>query len=113
MKGNKDVITVYFDVKTLFDNATPTLSGTLTTEMSEEIKKYLIYKNFLFEVIKLATEGFKSSINSQNFLSRIAHSLYGTIIEVEEELSEILDNINEVVKFRKRKKFLWIGLLPH
>ena len=27
MKGNKDVITVYIDVKTLFDSATPTLSG--------------------------------------------------------------------------------------
>ena len=52
----------------------------------------------MFEVIKLATEGFKSSIKSQNFLSRIAHSLNGTIIEVEEELSEILDNINEAVK---------------
>lgn len=98
MKGNKDVITVYIDVKTLFDSATPTLSGTLTTEMSEEIKKYLIYKNFLFEVIKLAIESFKSSIKSQNVLSRIAHSLNGTIIEAEEELSEILDNINEVVK---------------
>lgn len=98
MKGNKDVITVYIDVKTLFDSATPTLSGTLTTEMSEEIKKYLIYKNFLFEVIKLATEEFKNSIKSQNFLSRIAHSLNGTIIEAEKELSEILNNINKVVK---------------
>ena len=98
MKGNKDVITVYIDVKTLFDSATPTLSGTLTTEMSEEIKKYLIYKNFLFEVIKLATEGFKSSIKTQPLFSLIAHSLRGTVAEVEEELSEILDNINEVVK---------------
>ena len=98
MRGNKDVITVYIDVKTLFDSATPTLSGTLTTEMSEEIKKYLIYKNFLFEVIKLATEGFKSSIKTQPLFSLIAHSLRGTVAEVEEELSEILDNINEVVK---------------
>lgn len=98
MKGNRDVITVYIDVKTLFDSATPTLSGALTSEMSEEIKKYLIYKNFLFEVIKLATEEFKSSIKSQNIFSRITHSLNGTIAEVEEELSEILDNINEVIK---------------
>lgn len=98
MKGNKDVITVYIDVKTLFDSATPTLSDTLTAEMSEEIKKYLIYKNFLFEVIKLATKEFKSSIKSQNFFSRITHSLNGIVAEVEEELSEILDNINEVVK---------------
>lgn len=85
MKGNKDVITVYIDVKTMFDSATPTLSGTLKTEMSEEIKKYLIYKNFLFEVIKLSTEGFRNSIKSQNFLSRLAHSLNGTVIEVEEK----------------------------
>lgn len=98
MKENKDVITVYIDIKTLFDSATPTFSGNLTTEMSEEIKKYLIYKNFLFEVIKLATKEFKSSIKSQNIISRIAHSLNGTVAVVEEELSEILVNINEVVK---------------
>lgn len=46
MKENKDVITVYIDVKTLFDSATPTLSGTLTTEMSEEIKNILSIKIF-------------------------------------------------------------------
>lgn len=98
MKGNKDVITVYIDIKTLFDSATPILSGNLTIEMSEEIKKYLIYKNFLFEVIKLATKEFKNSIKSQNFFSRITYSLNGKVAEVEEELQEILDNINEVVK---------------
>lgn len=98
MRGNKDVITVYIDVKTLFDSATPTLAGTLTTEMSDEIKKYLIYKNFLFEVIKLATKEFKVSIKSRNIFSRISHSLNGTVSEVEEELLEILDNINGVVK---------------
>lgn len=98
MRGNRDVITVYIDVKTLFDSATPTLSGTLTTEMSEEIRKYLIYKNFIFEVIKRATEEFRSSIKSQNILSRMALSLIGTVAEVEKELSKVLDNINEVVK---------------
>ncbi len=47
-----DVVTIYIDVKTLYDNATPTLNGSSDIEQVDlEIKKYFIYKNFLFEVI--------------------------------------------------------------
>ena len=44
MIQNKDVITVYIDVKTLYDGATPTLNTAIETPISTELKKYLIYK---------------------------------------------------------------------
>lgn len=58
MIQNKDVITVYIDVKTLYDGATPTLNTAIETPISTELKKYLIYKNFLFEVVKEANNNF-------------------------------------------------------
>jgi len=44
---------IYIDIKTIFDKATPTLDYKKEQYISnKEITKYLIYKNFLKEVIK-------------------------------------------------------------
>ena len=49
---NKNIISIYIDVKTLYDNSTPTISTTVdTTVSSEELIKYFIYKSFINQII--------------------------------------------------------------
>ena len=98
MKKDEKVITVYIDVKSLFDGATPALSKALPLEITDEIKRYLIYKNFLFEVINEASKSLKQSIKAQPFLKRIFKTVNGTEIRVEEEFKKIKDNVDDVVK---------------
>lgn len=98
MKGRKDVITVYIDVKSLFDGATPTITGDLPCEISEELKKYLIYKNFLFEVVEEARQNLHESIKAQPIWNRIKSAFDGREQMVEEEFEDIKDNIDSVIK---------------
>ena len=49
---DKRIISIYIDVKTLYDNSTPTISvASETTVSSEELIKYFIYKSFINEII--------------------------------------------------------------
>lgn len=98
MKKHKEIITVYIDVKTLFDSATPSMSQDLPVEISEEIKRYLIYKNFLFEVINEANKNLHESIKAQPFLTRMIKAVSGTEQRVEAEFEEMRNNIDNVVK---------------
>ncbi len=98
MKKQKEIITVYIDVKTLFDGATPSMSQDLPVEISEEIKRYLIYKNFLFEVINEANINLHESIKAQPFLTRMIKAVSGSEQRVEAEFEEIRNNIDNVVK---------------
>lgn len=98
MKTKQDIITVYIDVKTLFDSATPSLSQHLSAEMTDEIKRYLIYKNFLFEVIKEANKNLHDSIRTQPTITRVIKAINGTEQKVESEFENIKNNIANVVK---------------
>lgn len=98
MKKNKDVITVYIDVKSLFDSATPSITQELPANISDEIKRYLIYKNFLFQVINEANKNLHDSIKAQNVFKRMLSAVSGTEQRVEDEFIEIQNNIDNVVK---------------
>lgn len=98
MKKIENVITVYIDVKTLFDGATPSISHNLSEEISSEIKKYLIYKNFLFEVIKEASENLHQSIKSQSFIKKMIKTVSGKEQYVENEFEKIKNSVDDVIK---------------
>ena len=98
MIQNKDVITVYIDVKTLYDGATPTLNTAIETPISTELKKYLIYKNFLFEVVKEANNNFRETVMKGSVLSRLRQTLGGKMNCVEMAFDQMLSNLDSVIK---------------
>lgn len=98
MIQNKDVITVYIDVKTLYDGATPTLNTAIETPISTELKKYLIYKNFLFEVVKEANNNFRETVMKESVLSRLRQTLGGKMNYVEMAFDQMLSNLDSVIK---------------
>lgn len=98
MKKKEDVITVYIDVKSLFDGATPTLSKGISEDLSDEIKKYLIYKNFLFQVMAEANKNLHESIKAQSLWKRVVSAFNGKENIVEDEFSKIKENLDKVVK---------------
>ena len=98
MIQNKDVITVYIDVKTLYDGATPTLNTAIETPISTELKKYLIYKNFLFEVVKEANNNFRETDMKGSVLSRLRQTLGGKMNYVEMAFDQMLSNLDSVIK---------------
>ena len=94
-----DVVTIYIDVKTLYDNATPTLNGSSDIEQVDlEIKKYFIYKNFLFEVINKANENFEQTLKNQSFIKRFKGFVSGISVEIDKEFEKMKNNIDDVVK---------------
>lgn len=98
MIQNKDVITVYIDVKTLYDGATTTLNTAIETPISTELKKYLIYKNFLFEVVKEANNNFRETVMKGSVLSRLRQTLGGKMNYVEMAFDQMLSNLDSVIK---------------
>lgn len=98
MIQNKDVITVYIDVKTLYDGATPTLNTAIETPISTELKKYLIYKNFLFEVVKEANNNFRETVMKGSVRSRLRQTLGGKMNYVEMAFDQMLSNLDSVIK---------------
>lgn len=98
MIQNKDVITVYIDVKTLYDGATSTLNTAIETPISTELKKYLIYKNFLFEVVKEANNNFRETVMKGSVLSRLRQTLGGKMNYVEMAFDQMLSNLDSVIK---------------
>ena len=76
MLSNSEVITIYIDVKTLYDNASPVLNIDVSmVDYAEELKKYFLYKNFLFEVIQKANENFRESVENAPLLRKLVHGI--------------------------------------
>jgi len=98
MKKRRDVITIYIDVKTLYDSATPKLSQEVSSEISDEIRKYIIYKNFLFEVIKEANKSFQETVQHQSFFEKMKIAVEGVEQYVADEFEEMKENVNRVVQ---------------
>ncbi len=101
MIQNDKVICLYIDVKTLYDSATPNLIVDEAPNMSiinEEITKYLIYKNFLHEVITKTKDAFKHSLKNKNALYRISSFMNGESEEVDIALETVQLSLDDVFK---------------
>lgn len=97
MLNNDEVVTIYIDVKTLFDGATPSLNINKPLEgCKEEIKKYFLYKNFLFKVISESNENFKNSIEKRSLPKRFFPKM--KLGKIDAEFEEMKISIEEVSK---------------
>jgi len=98
---NNTVIGIYIDVKTLYDSATPKLlvdEADSLSNISSEITKYLIYKNFLHEVITKTKDAFKSSLKNKTTLQKFTSFMNGDSEEVEWALENVQSSLDDVFK---------------
>ena len=72
-----------------------------------EIKKYFIYKNFLFEVINKANENFEQTLKNQSFIRRFKGFVSGISVEIDKEKLDIKNVYAEVI-LKENKKFIRI-----
>ncbi|HCC08021.1 MAG TPA: hypothetical protein DEP72_07705 [Clostridiales bacterium] len=95
---DKKIICLYVDVKTLYDNSTPTITvNTDTTVQSEELIKYFIYKSFLNQIIMEIKDKLTFKLD-KSFISTILGLDEEKFIEIERELNNIQNSIKEVFK---------------
>lgn len=95
----ENTIGIYIDVKTLYDGATPILLSedkSVTALVKGEITKYLIYKNFLKEIIDKTKNNFKDSINKKAFIGKTISIISGKEDAVNAELDLITESIDKV-----------------
>lgn len=94
------VIGVYIDVKTLYDGATPNLLklNEYDVSMSDEIIKYLVYKNFLVQVITSINESVYDEIANLNFVEKMSHLLNNDKNRIINSLNKIKYSIDDVFK---------------
>ena len=68
---NKKIISIYIDVKTLYDNAAPLdESNTEGLISTTELTKYLIYESFLKQIILETKTNIQKKLNS-NYINKI------------------------------------------
>src|SRR5690554_4178175 len=91
---NKKCISIYIDVKSLYDNSTPTLSAELKDNISDELNKYLIYSNLIKQII-LETKARLDDFVKQSILSKILGYDYERIERLNVELENIEKSIEE------------------
>lgn len=94
---NRKCISVYIDIKSLFDNSTPTLASETKKEISEELNKYLLYTNLIREII-LETKNRLNDFVQESILRKILGYEYDKIESINIELKKIEDSINDVIK---------------
>lgn len=95
--ANKKCITIYIDVKSLYDNSTPSLSDDLKKNASEELNKYLIYSNLIRQII-IETKGNLDDFVKNSILQKILGYEYEKIQNINHELESIERSINKVIK---------------
>jgi hypothetical protein len=102
MSFNKNVIGIYIDVKTLYDGATPQIlidnAADEFSNISKEITKYLIYKNFLKEVIEKTKDTFRNILKNHNIIKRFTSFMNFDCEEVDSTLDEIQSSLDDVFK---------------
>jgi ABC-type lipoprotein export system ATPase subunit len=98
LNSNKKILTLYIDVKSLFDNSTPTFPSEIKNlPDSQELIKYLIYTNFIKQIILKTKEKIKSNIEKKALIKFF--DLSDSILEdVYRELDNIDENIDDVFK---------------
>jgi hypothetical protein len=101
---NKKYLSIYIDVKTLYDNSTPTLPKEIDgLPESKELTKYLIYSNFVKEIIlktknKLTKRIEKKYIVNVLGLSEILLSDISIELDkIEEEISSVFKKLDSIL----------------
>lgn len=92
------IIPIYIDVKTLYDNSTPTMNNQVAEYISnEDFAKSLIYKNFISEIILNSKAKIKDKLNESK-LKRLLGISDTEYKEIEIRLDNIEQNTNRVFK---------------
>ncbi|URM38995.1 hypothetical protein [Flavobacterium anhuiense] len=94
--ANKRCISIYIDVKSLYDNSTPSIPQE-AQQLNKEFQKYLIYSNLIREII-LETKNRLDDFVKVSILNRILGFDSLQIEEINIELEEIENSINDVIK---------------
>ena len=95
---DKRIISIYIDVKTLYDNYTPTISvASETTVSSEELIKYFIYKSFINEIIIETKDKLEKKLD-RTFIKEVLGLTEYKYLEIEDQLEDIQKSIDEVFK---------------
>lgn len=94
--SNRKCISIYIDVKTLFDNSIPEIPEEVKS-LSPELNKYLLYSNLIKEIV-LETKKKLNEFVDASIFQKILGFNHHQIISITEELDQIEDSINDVVK---------------
>jgi len=98
--SNCNVLPLYLDVKTIYDRATPSLKYENETYISkDELTKFLLYKNFLKEIILEVKKRMEKHL-SFNVIERAFGLDFDKISSIQIELNKIekeLDNVFEKI----------------
>lgn len=106
---NKKCLSIYIDVKSLYDNSTPTLPNEIEDlKESQELIKYFIYSNFLKEIILKTKEKLRERFDRNLILQKLAlsdlllESVYKELDCIESSIEEVFKNLNAtlVVSFK-------------
>lgn len=95
--NNKKCITIYIDVKSLYDNSTPTIPNDIKDYVTDEIRKYLIYSN-LIKTIVLEVKTRLEKFVDESILRKILGFEYEKVTKIQSELKLIESSIEEVIK---------------
>lgn len=92
--SNKNVFPIYIDVKTIYDRATPTLNYENSSYISRnEITKYLLYKNFLKEIILEIKKKAEAQL-SFSFFEKVFGLSVDKTLSIQNQLEKIETEIN-------------------
>lgn len=95
--NNRKCISIYIDVKSLYDNSTPAIPMEIQSFATEEIRKYLIYSN-LIKTIILETKSKLNDFVNESILRKILGFELEKVENIQKELSLIETSIESVVK---------------
>jgi len=94
--SNKKCISIYIDVKSLFDNSTPEIPEE-AKKLSHDFHKYLLYSNLVKEII-LETRNRLDEFVQGSILKKILGFDHEQMLSINHELNEIEKSIKDVIK---------------
>lgn len=94
--SNTKCISIYIDVKTLYENSTPEIPNE-AKNLNEELHKYLLYSSLIKEII-LETKNRLDDFVQVSILKRILGFDLEQIENITTELNEIESSITDVIK---------------
>lgn len=93
---NQKVFPIYLDIKTIYDRATPTLNYENSSYISKsDITKYLLYKNFLKEIILEVKKKAETQLKF-SLLDKIFGISDEKLFSIQSELNSIERNLQDV-----------------
>lgn len=93
---NTKCISIYIDVKSLYDNSTPIIPSE-AKNLGSELQKYLLYSSLLKEII-IETKNRLKDFVQVSILQKILGFDLEQIELIEEQLNEIEESITDVIK---------------